>query len=137
MLVAIDGSAPSLRALRFVLRHYITDGGAEVTLIHAEAPLNGHIAGYLDAAAMNTYHTRNVATAMRGARRILQNAGVAHEEVSRIGDVADEITTVGRRGRFDIIAMGSHGRGALGTAVLGSVVQKVLARSKLPVLVVR
>jgi nucleotide-binding universal stress UspA family protein len=39
--------------------------------------------------------------------------------------------------RCVLIAMGWHGRGALHSAVLVSVVMKVLSRSKVPVLVVR
>jgi nucleotide-binding universal stress UspA family protein len=137
ILIALDGSAPSLRVLRFILRHHVASDGAEVTLVHVDTPLNGHIASYLDATAVRDYHAANGAKAMLGARRVLRDAGVVHEEELRVGDAADEIASLGRRRRFDMIAMGSHGRGAIGTTLLGSVVQKVLARSKLPVLVVR
>lgn len=40
-------------------------------------------------------------------------------------------------GRCDAIVMGSHGRGAVGGLILGSETSRVLAHSKLPVLVVR
>ena len=39
--------------------------------------------------------------------------------------------------RFDLIAMGSHGRTPLGSALLGSVALRVLAQCKVPVLIVR
>lgn len=137
ILTAIDGSASSLRALRYILRHHVLGEGAEITTVHVDAPLNGHLAGYLDTATVHAYHTRNEASAMRGARRVLREEGVRHDEELRVGDAADEIALLARRGKFDLIVMGSHGRGAVGTAFLGSVVQKVLARSKVPVLVVR
>ncbi|NID14615.1 universal stress protein [Luteibacter yeojuensis] len=137
ILIAIDGSATSLRALRFVLRHQVPAEGAQLTLIHVDAPLNGHIASYLDEASMAAYHARNGSAAMRRARTVLREADVPHGEVFRIGDAADEIASVAGRGRFDMIAMGSHGRGAVGSVLLGSVVRKVLERSKVPVVVVR
>ena len=137
ILMAIDGSANALRALRFVLRHPMMDDRTAITLIQVDAPLNGHVASFLDALAIERYHEHNSADSLRGARRILHQMNRSHDELIRVGDPAEVIATTARRGRFDMIAMGSHGRGALGTVLLGSVVQKVLARSKLPVLVVR
>lgn len=137
ILIAIDGSASSLGALRFVRNHGIGGEQASITLVHVDAPLNGHIAGHLDALSIEHYHAENIKSALRAARRFLKANHTAHNEVSRIGDPAAEIIEVARRGRFDLIAMGSHGRGLLGTTLLGSVVQKVLSHSKIPVLVVR
>jgi nucleotide-binding universal stress UspA family protein len=42
-----------------------------------------------------------------------------------------------RSKKCDAIVLGSHGRGALGGLILGNETQHVLARSKIPVLVVR
>lgn len=137
ILTAVDGSAASVRALRFVLRHQVSAEGAELTLIHVDAPLIGHIARYLDEVSIAAYHAQNRQAAMRRARTVLREAGVDYEEAFGIGDAADQIAAVARRGKFDMIAMGSHGRGAVGAIFLGSVVRKVLERSKVPVVVVR
>jgi nucleotide-binding universal stress UspA family protein len=42
-----------------------------------------------------------------------------------------------RSARCDAVAMASHGRGGLGGLILGSETQRVLAQSRIPVLVVR
>jgi len=47
------------------------------------------------------------------------------------------ILRVARSRKCDAIVMASHGRGGLGGLLLGSETQRVLAHSKLPVLVVR
>jgi len=47
------------------------------------------------------------------------------------------ILETARAGRCDLVVMGSHGRSALGGLMLGSETVRVLARSKIPVLVAR
>jgi nucleotide-binding universal stress UspA family protein len=47
------------------------------------------------------------------------------------------ILRVARSRKCDAIAMASHGRGGLGGLLLGSETQRVLAHSKIPVLVSR
>jgi nucleotide-binding universal stress UspA family protein len=47
------------------------------------------------------------------------------------------ILRAARAGRCDAIVMASHGRGGLGGLILGSETQRVLAHSKIPVLIVR
>jgi nucleotide-binding universal stress UspA family protein len=137
ILIAIDGSTSSLAALRFVHKHRIGGEQVTITLIHVDVPLNGYVVDHLDPVAVERYHADNTRSALRAARRAMKQSNLPHDEVTRIGDPAAEIIEVARRGRFDMIAMGSHGWGALASTLLGSVVQKVLSHSKIPVLVTR
>ena len=52
------------------------------------------------------------------------------------GSPADAIIEVAKDGGYDLIVMGTHGRGRLATALLGSVSNAVAARAGRPVLVV-
>ena len=53
------------------------------------------------------------------------------------GDRVKSIAKFADSGKFDLVIMGSHGQGALGNLVMGSVATEVLARCKVPVLLVR
>jgi nucleotide-binding universal stress UspA family protein len=53
------------------------------------------------------------------------------------GDPAESIVDAARSERSDVIVVGSHGRGALGRALIGSVSDQVVRRAPCPVLVVR
>ena len=65
-------------------------------------------------------------------------AGVACESMlSTPPSPHQGIIEAARKKRCDLIFMASHGRGALATLLLGSVTRKVLAHSKIPVLVHR
>ena len=62
---------------------------------------------------------------------------MAFTEQSLVGDPAELIARAATRGRFDLLVMGSHGRGVLRNLLLGSVVSKVLQSCKTPLLIVR
>jgi nucleotide-binding universal stress UspA family protein len=47
------------------------------------------------------------------------------------------IIDTARKKKCDVIFMATHGRGKVATLILGSVTQKVLTQSKIPVLVYR
>jgi nucleotide-binding universal stress UspA family protein len=56
---------------------------------------------------------------------------------SAVGVAASEIVRVADERGVDQIVMGTHGKGAIGTLFLGSVAQRVVHLSKVPVLLVK
>jgi nucleotide-binding universal stress UspA family protein len=54
-----------------------------------------------------------------------------------VGAVADQIVGYAKKNRIDMILMGSHGRGALKSVLMGSVATRVLAAATMPVLIIR
>jgi nucleotide-binding universal stress UspA family protein len=64
--------------------------------------------------------------------------GLDVSRVIRTGHPVEEIIKEAEAGQADLIVLGSHGRSALGAAVLGSVAYGVLHKdAKVPVLIVR
>jgi nucleotide-binding universal stress UspA family protein len=55
----------------------------------------------------------------------------------RQGDAADEVVKAAAEGDFDLIVMGTHGRGGLARLVMGSVAERVLRTAACPVLTVK
>ena len=135
VLLPVDGSASSTRAAKYLVKHWPTD--VSVTLVNVDAPLRESIAGRLDAGSIGRFHADNGKAAIKAAARVLGNAGHHFEEKLVVGDPAGEIVQLSNKGRFDLVVMGSHGRGLLKSLFLGSVVVKVLSNSRVPVLVVR
>jgi nucleotide-binding universal stress UspA family protein len=56
---------------------------------------------------------------------------------SAVGPTAQQILRVADERGVDQIVMGTHGRGAVGSLLLGSVAQRVVHQAKVPVLLVR
>jgi nucleotide-binding universal stress UspA family protein len=140
ILLPVDGSPSSSRAVRYVIQHW---GGRQakrnlsLILLHVDTPLPERVARVLPAEARASYHEDHSELAARPARRALRKAGLAFDERHAVGDPAMFAVSLAAKHRCDLVAMGSHGRGAILSAVLGSVVMKVLSRSRVPVLVVR
>jgi nucleotide-binding universal stress UspA family protein len=70
--------------------------------------------------------------------RAAKKAGVKSESVHATSDYPeDDILKIAAKKKCDLIVMGSHGQGGLRGVFVGSVTQKVLAKAKIPVMVVR
>lgn len=135
ILLPVDGSVHSTHAARYLVKHWPTD--ATVTLVNVDPPLQQYVSAHLDAESVARFHAENCRTSLKPAHRIVARAGHACEEKMLVGDPASEIIQVAHKGRYDLIVMGSHGRGVVKSLFLGSVVVKVLSASRIPVLVVR
>lgn len=113
--------------------------GAKVTVVHV---YNLPVYNFPDGSYIPT---AEVAESVRiGAQRELDAflekrrvSGAALDGVLREGRAVDEICAAAKEIQADLIVMGTHGRGLLGRAVLGSVAQGVLRESPIPVLTVR
>lgn len=72
------------------------------------------------------------------AEKQCKKKGVKPVTVIRSGHPVEEIVKEARRSKSDLIIIGSHGKGALESAVLGSVTYGLLHKNtKYPVLVIR
>jgi nucleotide-binding universal stress UspA family protein len=142
VLIATDGSPLSNKAARagIALAKAV---GARVTAYHAIDELQPlYLEGYAMAQAMmNDLDARAKAVGEKRVAaigKIAKAAGVRFNALVRTANTAYEgIIDAAKRQRCDVIFMASHGRRGLSRLMMGSVTQKVLTHSKIPVLVYR
>jgi nucleotide-binding universal stress UspA family protein len=81
---------------------------------------------------------KQAARALGVIQKAARDAGV-RAKVKRVtaGQPWEAILRTARSARCDAVVMASHGRGGLGGLILGSETTHVLAKSKVPVLVIR
>ena len=134
ILIATDGSNPSERALSAGLslaKHL----GAEVSVIVVEAPFSDFD---MPAGNQGERIKQHAAGVLRSAAEAGKQNGVACDCI-QVGptEVHDAIIANARERGCDLIVMGSRGTSGLALELLGSVAQKVLTISTIPVLVYR
>jgi nucleotide-binding universal stress UspA family protein len=140
ILAPVDGSQPSLLAVRQAVG-IAKAFGSRLFLVHVidPYPFMGGGADYaLGQADYLTAATANANTAVAAATEIAATAGIGCESAVIEGRAAaDGILEAARTQAVDLIVMGSHGRRGLEKLLLGSVTQRVLQDTTVPVLVVR
>ncbi len=138
VLVAIDGSPSSLRAIQYVTKHGEVFGVTpDITLIAVHLPVPSQRAkALIGKEIVDQYYSDESDAALAGALAHLKMAGKTAKVLKVVGDPGQEIAKAANDG-FQMIVMGTHGRTALGNLVMGSVSMRTLAESMVPVLLVK
>ncbi len=141
ILVPIDGSAPSDAAVMLALR-LAHDQHAKILFLHVSetakiAAMVSSTTVCVDPSPALDAERAAAEDALRRAESAAGKRGVSVESLLVEGaSAASIVKTAGEKG-VDLIVMGSHGRGGIQRALLGSVAEGVLRQSALPVLVTR
>ena len=128
ILGPVDFSVTSESALRFAST-LARDLGAELTLLHVRTIPGSSIPEGMFEPASELTHDSSAPTdqPLASWKTVAEKHGARHvEALTSVGDPADEITALARRGAFDAIVIATHGRTGLKHAILGSVAEKVV-----------
>lgn len=138
ILVAVDGSTYTKRMLAYLAAHDEWLGAQHAyTLLTVVPAVPPRAAAVLPKDVLSAHYDAEAEKVFKPVRKFLGRKALAVDYVSKIGEVAETIASLSDKGKFDLLMMGSHGHGALGNLVLGSVATKVMAHCKAPVLLVR
>jgi nucleotide-binding universal stress UspA family protein len=140
ILVPLDGSPTSNAALGRAIGMANVFGAAitvvmvydPYTYIPTAAEYGTYQAQYLEDLRLEAQNT------VSAASKTIEEAGIkAYSQVVESQRIWRGILDAAQSAKADLIVMGSHGRSGLDKLVMGSVAQRVLQHTSLPVLVVR
>ena len=144
ILVPTDGSKLALKGIKAGAR-LARALGARVTGLYVvppyQPPMYGEAAIYVAGLSAREYKKNGARAAKKALAAVEIEARIAGAPFATkvvYGALPWEgILRAARSGKCDAVVMASHGRGGLGGLILGSETVRVLAHSKIPVLVVR
>ncbi|MES2878938.1 MAG: universal stress protein [Pseudomonadota bacterium] len=144
ILLAVDGSEHANRAIEAVgkLARSNTDLEAILFCVRSGALLEPLFANeYYTAATIQQLDADQEKEQAAILNKAMQNAKTQEIMISDslrgYGAVASEIMRIAKEQQVDMIAMGTRGMGAIGSMLLGSVAQKVIHQSDVPVLLIK
>lgn len=136
IVLAVDGSDPSNRALALAIE-MASKFDAELSLLHVLEPLfvppepYGFNSGALDEASRE--YGKQM---LKDALEVAEKKGVRASTALLAGTPPEAIVEASNELGADLVVIGSRGQGRVGRFLLGSVSDRVLHQSKVPVLVV-
>ena len=138
ILLAGDGSPYTKKMLAYVSTHLELFGGDnQFTALSVQPTLPPRARAAVGKDAVDAYYVEESAKVLEPVLKFLSRHELKAKGMSKVGNAGELIARTAESGGYDMIVMGSHGSGALGNLVMGSVSTRVLAASKVPVLLIR
>jgi nucleotide-binding universal stress UspA family protein len=134
ILLAVDGSAHSLTAVKSVIDHadwYRAKPDIELVNVHLPLPQIPGLGTTVGKAQIQRYYQEEGEQALAEAKRLLERAGLSFEARLLVGDPAETIVKHAKKAGCDMIAIGTPSRW------IGSCANKVMNISDVPVLLVK
>ena len=138
IVLAADGSKFTKKALAFLINHETLAGeGDEVLVLNVQPTMPPRVRSMVGSAADNAYQSDEAEAVLSPIRKLLERKGLAWRSDWKVGEPAAQILAAAEKSKAHMIVMGTHGYGAIGRAVMGSVANRVLQGAQIPVLLVR
>jgi nucleotide-binding universal stress UspA family protein len=137
ILVAVDGSDHSDRAVRYALDLVAAGLGSELHFVNVQPNLGGAISAFVSKEQVDSHHRDEGKKALASAVALAAKVGVpavTHIGVGRHGEVVRDY--VGKLGA-GMVVLGTRGHTGLTGILLGSVAQDVIAFVDVPVTLVK
>ncbi|NCT83513.1 MAG: universal stress protein [Comamonadaceae bacterium] len=136
--LAVDGSPYTKRMLSYIAAHgELVAPDNEFVALHVTDELPPHAAGFLPHDALRQYYADEGEKVLKPVREFAQMQGWRWRERHAVGRPGDTLAEIVAAEKPDLLVMGSHGHGAFTSALLGSVAGRLLAQTRVPVLLIR
>lgn len=138
-LLAVDGSESSGRAVSYLATHMdLFKEQPQLLLVNVHAPITStRVRSYVGKETLEKYYDEECESALLPARAMLDAKGIKYTPVKLIGEVGIKLAQHALEQGCAMLVMGTHGHGAIGNLVMGSVANRVVAESKIPVLLIK
>lgn len=137
ILIPVDGSANSERAVKHAIDMIKAGHAAEIHLLNVQPPVSGDVATFVGKGTIEGYHKDEAEKALAGAKRLLDGAGLAYKVHISVGNPGDVIASFAKTLGCAQIVMGTRGLGSAFGLLLGSVATHTISHVDIPVTLVK
>ncbi len=136
ILVATDGSEHGMRAAKVAVELGKLSGGTVTAIYVADTSRTSHLPDDMLIFSIRELLLKEGKEAVDPVEKLAKDEGVNFQSIVAEGNPGSEIISYAEKKGMDIIVVGAVGRTGLDRFLLGSVAEKVVRNSKIPVLTV-
>ena len=137
ILIPVDGTRTALRAVEYVIQYRaLHDEVINVNLTNIQPRMSRYLTRFVPSGNVRLFQQERAEKALEAAVDLLSRAGVEHSVHMDKGDAAEAIVACAEKTKSQKIVIGTTRKNALARFFQGSVVNKVMALTDLPVEVV-
>jgi len=136
ILLPIDGSANSLKAVRHAVNRFVNGEELDFHLLHVREPFSQYIARFVRRGDRMAYHRDQAEKALEPARRLLTRFNISHCPHVELGNRAETIARLAEKLGVAEIIIGTARKNSITRILEDSTTYKVLQSSSVPVQVV-
>jgi nucleotide-binding universal stress UspA family protein len=137
VLVPVDGSPASLRAVDFAIKIASQTPGTSLVLLNVQNISAMALAGAAMAGDLQEAASQAAASALGGAVEKSEAAGAIFKTLVRNGQAPEMIAEVARDEDVEHIVMGTRGLGSIKGLLMGSVATKVIHLADVPITLIK
>jgi len=140
ILIPVDGSPASLRAVDFAIKRHARNGTMALVLLYVQPIGSIDPAGLSEVMPPDWIHeavSQESAQALKDAIDRCEGASVTFKALTRSGQPAETIAQVAREEDVEQIVIGTRGLGGVKGLLLGSVANQVIQLAEVPVTLVK
>jgi nucleotide-binding universal stress UspA family protein len=138
ILLAVDGSHVTKRMLAYIAAHdELMRPNTSFTVLTVVPPLPMFAGPALGRDTLDQHYKEEADMVLQPIRSFVKQQPWQAEFEHVVGQPAEAIAAAANSQAFDMVVMGTHGHSSLTNVVMGSVATGVLARCKVPVLLIR
>jgi nucleotide-binding universal stress UspA family protein len=137
LLVAVDGSENSERAIDYILEWAKAGLAGEIHLVNVQYAVPRAVSTFVGGKAVSGYQHEEGMKAVASATSKLDAANVAYKVHIGVGNPGETIAHFAKELGCDAIVMGTRGLGGAAGLLLGSVTRDVIAETEIPVTLIK
>ena len=137
ILVAVDGSETSDRAVQHALDLITSGSSSKLHLLNVQPSLGGAVSAFVPREQIDSHHRDEGNKALASAQALAQKAGVPAEIHIGVGRQGQIVADFAKKLGAGLVVMGTRGHTGLSGVLLGSVAQDIIAHTNVPVTLVK
>ena len=137
VLVAVDGSKHSDRAVRYAIELMQAGLSGPLHFLNVQPSMGGAVSAFISKDQIDSHHREEGNKALASAVALARKASIEGQVHIGVGRQGEIVADFARKLKVALIVVGTRGHTGLAGVLLGSVAQDIIAHTDVPITLVK